>query len=31
VLVRFRDGKIASFEGYRELSEALEAAGIESD
>ena len=29
VLVRFRDGRIASFEGFRERSEALEAAGLD--
>jgi ketosteroid isomerase-like protein len=29
VVVRFRDGLIARFDGYRERSEALEAAGIE--
>jgi ketosteroid isomerase-like protein len=28
VVVRFRDGKIASFEGFRERSEALKAAGL---
>ncbi|HEY1360409.1 MAG TPA: nuclear transport factor 2 family protein [Thermoleophilaceae bacterium] len=28
VVVRFRDGLIARFEGYRELDEALEAAGL---
>jgi ketosteroid isomerase-like protein len=28
VLVRFRDGLIVRFEGYRERSEALEAAGL---
>jgi hypothetical protein len=27
-VVRFRDGKIASFEGFRERGEALEAAGL---
>jgi ketosteroid isomerase-like protein len=31
VVVRFRDGKMASFEGYRERSEALEAAGVAGD
>jgi ketosteroid isomerase-like protein len=30
VVVRFRDGRIAAFEGYRERHEALEAAGIEA-
>jgi ketosteroid isomerase-like protein len=29
VLVRFRDGRIASFEGFRERSGALEAAGLD--
>lgn len=28
VVVRFRDGRIASFEGFRERTEALEAAGL---
>ncbi len=28
VIVRFRDGLIVRFEGYREMSEALEAAGL---
>lgn len=31
VVVRFRDGKIASLEGYRDRTEALEAAGLETD
>jgi ketosteroid isomerase-like protein len=30
VVVRFRDGRIASFEGYRDRMEALEAAGLRS-
>ena len=29
VVVRFRDGRMAGFEGYRERAEALEAAGLE--
>ena len=31
VVVRFREGKMASFEGYRERAEALEAVGIDED
>src|SRR3954452_8530544 len=31
VVVRFRDGRIASFESFRERSEALKAAGFEAD
>jgi len=31
VVVRFRDGRIASFESFRERSEALKAAGLEAD
>ena len=30
VVVRFRNGKIASFEGFRDRAEALRAAGLES-
>jgi ketosteroid isomerase-like protein len=29
VVVRFRDGRIASFEGFRDRAEALEAAGMD--
>jgi ketosteroid isomerase-like protein len=31
VVVRFRNGRIVRFDGYRERSEAVEAAGIEAD
>jgi hypothetical protein len=31
VVVRFRDGLIAGFEGFRERREALEAAGLARD
>lgn len=31
VVVRFRDGRIVRFEGYRERAEALQAAGIEAE